>query len=42
MKSKIVTVSTPARPDRQEEVDLVGFWASEWGERGMEQPRIAS
>lgn len=42
VKPKVVTVSTPARLDRQDEVDLVGFWTCEWGERGMEQPKAAS
>ena len=32
VKPKVVTVSTPARLDRQDEVELVGFWTCEWGE----------
>ena len=42
LKPKVVTVSTPALLDRQDEVDLVGFRACEWGERGMERPKTAS
>lgn len=42
VKPKVVTVSKPARLDRQEEVDLVGSCACEWGERGMERPKTAS
>lgn len=40
MKSKIVTVSTPARLDRQEEVDLVGFGRASGAREAWNNPEL--